>query len=181
MISEKKRPTRQEVVFEAWRKTGSQSLGAAELALIQESLRIVFGQSSIESPASLARILADSGVPLRHPEVLRADTSWREANLYELFGPGELDFTALEPALVSVTKIEDLRIQIANEGDETGVKRLTQHIQEVRRELDSIDSELAREVVQWLRVWLQNPVIFRDWLSLRQKSADFLQKFAHVR
>jgi len=72
-----------------------------------------------------------------------------------------------------------LRIQFAADGDETGVKRLTQHIQEVRRELDSKEGDLAREVVQWLRVWLQNPVIFRDWLSLRQKSADFLQKFAH--
>jgi hypothetical protein len=179
MISKKKRPTKQEVMFEAWRKTGSQSLGATELALIQESLRIVFGQGSIESPAGLARFLADSGVPLRHPEVLQADTIWREANLYELFGPGDLDFTSLELALASVTKIEDLRIQIAAEGDETGVKRLTQHILETRKELDSIDSELAREVVQWLKVWLQNPVIFRDWLSLRQKSADFLQKFGH--
>jgi hypothetical protein len=165
-------------MFEAWRRTGSQSLGAAELASIQESLRIVFGQSSIESPASLARALADSGVPLRHPEVLQADTVWREANVYEFFGPGDLDFTSLELALASVTKIEDLRIQIGAEGDETGVKRLTQHIQELRRELDSKEGELVREVVQWLKIWLQNPVIFRDWLSLRQKSADFLQKFA---
>ncbi|HJX92319.1 MAG TPA: hypothetical protein VJ372_17595 [Pyrinomonadaceae bacterium] len=166
-------------MLEAWRRTGSQSLGAAELASIQESLRSVFGQSSIKSPASLARALADSGVPLRHPEVLQADTVWREANVYEFFGPGDLDFTSLELALASVTKIEDLRIQIATEGDETGVKRLTQHIQELRRELDSKEGELVREVVQWLKVWLQNPVVFRDWLSLRQKSADFLQKFAH--
>ena len=38
-----------------------------------------------------------------------------------VFGPGDLDFTSLELALASVTKIEDLRFQIANEGDETGV------------------------------------------------------------
>lgn len=177
MVSKKKRPTKQEVTFDAWRKTGSQSLGAAELALIRESLRIVFGHS-IESPASVARVLADSGVPLRHPEVLQADTVWREANIYEFFGPEALDFSSLEHSLASVTKIEDLRIQFAAEGDETGVKRLTQQIQEARRELDTRDGELAREVVQWLKVWLQNPVIFRDWLSLRQKSADFLQKFA---
>ena len=179
MSLKKTRPTIHEVIFEAWRKTGSQSVGAAELALIQESLRIGFGQGSIESPAGVARILAESGVPLRHPEVLQADTLWREANVYEFFGPEELDFTSLEPALISLTKIEDLRNQFAAEGDETGVKRLTQHIQEVRRELDSKEGDLAREVVQWLRVWLQNPVIFRDWLSLRRKSADFLQKFAH--
>lgn len=166
-------------MFEAWRKTGSQSVGAAELVLIQEALRIVFRRGCIESPASVARVLAESGVPLRHPEVLQADTVWREANVYEFFGPGELEFASLELALASVTKIEDLRIQFADEGDETGVKRLTQHIQEVRRELDSMDGELAREVVQWLKVWLQNPVIFQDWLSLRQKSAEFLQKFAH--
>jgi hypothetical protein len=178
MSLKKTRSTIREVIFEAWRTTGSQSVGAAELALIQESLRIGFGQGSIESPAGVARILAESGVPLRHPEVLQADTFWREANFYEFFGPEELDFTSLELALTSLTKIEDLRIQFAAEGDETGVKRLIQHIQEVRRELDSKEGDLVREVVQWLRVWLQNPVIFRDWLSLRQKSADFLQKFA---
>ena len=131
MSLKKTRPTIHEVIFEAWRKTGSQSVGAAELALIKESLRICFGQGGIESPASVARILAESGVPLRHPEVLQADTLWREANVYEFFGPEELDFTSLELALTSLTKIEDLRNQFAAEGDETGVKRLTQHIQEV--------------------------------------------------
>jgi hypothetical protein len=177
MSSKKARLTRQEVIFEAWSKTGSQSLGAAELSFIQDALRIVFGQSSVESPANLARTLADAGVPLRHPEVLQADSVWREAQVNEFFGPGELDFTSLEVALESVGTIEDLRRQLATEGDEAGVKRLHQNIREVRRDLESKDGQLAAEVVQWLQVWLQNPLIFRDWLSLRQKSPDFLQKF----
>ena len=33
----------------------------------------------------------------------------------------------------------------------------------------------AREIAQWLTVWLQSPDIFEDWLSLRQRSPEFIQ------
>ena len=34
----------------------------------------------------------------------------------------------------------------------------------------------AGEIVQWLTIWMQDPAIFEDWLSLRQRSADFVEK-----
>jgi hypothetical protein len=35
----------------------------------------------------------------------------------------------------------------------------------------------AREIAQWLIVWMQEPNIFEDWLNLRQRSPEFIQKF----
>jgi hypothetical protein len=169
--------TRQEVILDAWTKTGSQSCGASELASIQETLENVFGPGGVESPASLARTLADAGVPLRHPEVLQADSRWREARLHDLFAPGELDFNSTATAFTSVRKIEELRLQLASEHAESGIKRLRQYVQQIRKDLETQRTELSQEIVQWLQVWLQNPQIFADWLSLRRDSPDFRRKF----
>ena len=177
MSSRKTRPTRRDVIFEAWNKTGSQSVGAPELAAISDALERAFGRSGLESPATLARTLADAGIPLRHPEVLEADSVWRETRLYDFFAPGALNFTTLEHAFRSVGEVEDLRLKLAAEGNQAGTKELTQHIRDLKSKLEKQDTELAREVVQWLRVWLQNPQIFQDWLSLRQVSPDFRRKF----
>ena len=57
---------------------------------------------------------------------------------------------------------------------------------ESKRELESVvaskrtsqtDRQLAREVGQWLTVWLQNPAIFDDWFELRRKTHEFIQLF----
>ena len=40
--------------------------------------------------------------------------------------------------------------------------------------------ELAREVAQWLTIWLQNPQIFGEWLSLRRSTADFQVRFCRL-
>ena len=39
------------------------------------------------------------------------------------------------------------------------------------------DRRLAREMSQWLTVWLQNPGIFEDWFELRRNTAEFMQLF----
>ena len=56
----------------------------------------------------------------------------------------------------------------------------------LKRELDLVagsertsqtDRQLAREIGQWLTVWLQNPGIFKDWFELRRNTAEFIQLF----
>src|SRR5213594_3187379 len=96
MSSKKKRLTKHDLILEVWNKSGSESAGAYELGLIQQALEQQFGRGAVASPASLARRLADNGIPLRHPEVLEADSSWRESRFHELFGPGELTFGSLD-------------------------------------------------------------------------------------
>src|SRR5205085_5112268 len=56
-------------------------VGAGELREIQSELRKQFGAGGIQSPASIARVLADAGAELKHPEVIECDTEWRQAQL----------------------------------------------------------------------------------------------------
>ena len=39
------------------------------------------------------------------------------------------------------------------------------------------DRQLAREIAQWLTIWLQNPRIFSDWFALRRNTAEFVRIF----
>ena len=180
MTLKKKRLTKSELILDAWEDIGSDSAGAFELELLRKNLELELGPGVAESPASVARTLADAGIPLRHPEVLEADTRWREGRMNELFAPGEISFDTLDSAFDSMTKLEGLRRQFAQEGDDVGCKRLLNHGREQKKALQQTTgpgSILAREVVQWLSVWLQTPNLLEDWLALRRKSADFARKF----
>jgi hypothetical protein len=176
MTSERKPQTKHELILEAWEKTGSKSVGTSELMSIQHALKETLGPAAIESPASLARTLADAGIPMRHPEILETDLVWRQSRLYELFGPDELDFRTLDAALESMHKLENLRLAFDTENDEPGLKGLVEHVRELKASLQR-NTDVGSEIVQWLTVWLQNPRIFLDWLALRRRSAEFLSKF----
>lgn len=174
-----KRATKQEVILDAWRSLLKTSVGEAELKTIQSRLEEVLGAGGFESPASIARTLADADAPLRLPEVLEFDARWRESRVYALFGPGELVFDDLDNSLESVAKIRDLGDCLSSEGDEVGMKGLADYVKKLKSELEraSAAGSVGREVAEWLRVWLQNPAIFNDWLGLRLNSPDFREKF----
>lgn len=175
MTAKQKNRTKRDVILEVWVESDSQSAGAYELNLIQQAVEESFG--TVESPASLARILADGGIPLRHPEILEADSAWRERRLSELFGSTGLDFGSPKAALESVRRIEELRVQLVEAGDQRKVKSLVEYAREVKTDLLDQQTLIGGEAAEWLTVWLQNPGIFENWLSLRQNSGEFLKKF----
>ena len=177
MNTTKKRLTKRELVLAAWKRTGTVSVGAEELRFIRQRVEQELGHRFHESPASLARILADAGIPLRHPEVLDSDSTWREGRIFQFFDKGELNFETIESAINSVGTIEALREQFASEEDVEAEKALIQHVVEIKNEVAGTDGPVAVEVVNWLRIWLQNPKIFTDWLALRRNSPDFVREF----
>src|SRR5436190_23875919 len=67
---------RQSIVA-AWTRMGGGPVGRKELARIQASLST---QTSLPSPAAIARVLADHGADLKHPEVIECDAQWRREN-----------------------------------------------------------------------------------------------------
>ena len=175
MTARQNNRTKRELIGDVWAESGSQSVGVYELELIQQALNESFGV--VESPASLARLLADEGIPLRHPEILEADAAWRELRLYELFGARGLDFATPKTALESANKIEELRLKLVEAGDKSKLERLVAHVREIKADLLDQQTLVAREAAEWLTVWLQSPAIFENWLSLRRNSADFLRNF----
>jgi len=78
------RKTKRDLIIELWEALDCESVGARELEQIQNAVAEKFGEGAVDSPASIARVLADEGAVLRHPEVLDFDTKWRERNLSEL-------------------------------------------------------------------------------------------------
>ena len=40
------------------------------------------------------------------------------------------------------------------------------------------DRAVAKEIAEWIRIWLQQPDLFEDWLSLRQLSPEYRKVFA---
>src|SRR5215207_11001468 len=113
--------TREQLILELWERLAADFVGAAELGEIQ---RVLGTKGVSESPASIARVLADHGARLSHPEVLDADVRWRERNA--LFTPEELTFGTLEAATALIEKIERLRAQF--ETDNSMLEHLRQSV-----------------------------------------------------
>jgi hypothetical protein len=174
-MSERNRPEiKKQVIIELWRESGKQKAGASELELLQQGLLARFGGP--ESPASIARTLADHGVTLRHPEIIEADHRWRHARMTALFSPDDLNVGTLEAALALIQKIERLCREIGGDGAMLG--HLRQSVRRMKGELELMTKlPLAQELAQWLTVWLQNPQIFEEWLALRRATAEFRERF----
>jgi hypothetical protein len=159
-------------IVATWERTGKDVLRAADLELIQQALVERFGTAI--SPASIARTLADHGVRLGHPEILQADTRWREQQ--PIFTTGDLACDTIEAANRLIEKIQQLPV----------TEDLRRSVAQIKPDLDAIVAskrtepnyrQLAREVAQWLTVWLQNPQIFADWLALRRSTTEFQELF----
>ena len=163
-------------IIDWWTDNGNESAGAAELEQLQHALVERFGAQGRQSPATIARTLADNGVRLKHPEVLDADVRWREREQVSLFTSEELNFTSIDAAVTWIEKLAGLP-----QGPEvrTFVLQLKGELELVAKSMlvPLPDRLMAMEVAHWLTVWLQNPAIFGDWLALRRESAEFRERF----
>jgi hypothetical protein len=176
--------TKHELILDVWKQLQRESVGAQELETIQQAILEVFGEGATESPASIARTLADTGATLRHPEILDSDARWREGLSLEMLFPEQLNFSNLTAASDSIGKLDDLRKKFEQEGDQAGLQRLRGLALEVKREVQVVARSRAagrrerleaKETAEWLIIWLQDPHIFADWLSLRRRSPEFIE------
>lgn len=180
MTKEKPRAvTRSELVIQTWKKLKSDSVGAPELEEIQRALTARFGNSAVESPATIARTLADVGVPLRHPEVLDFDTLWRDQRSLD---PGELDFSTIDATRVSIRALNTVWDSFKGQKDAKRLASFQSLLTSIRQQLRLVAGsktateqrkKVAIESELWLGIWLQNPDIFEDWLELRMNSVQF--------
>lgn len=178
--------TRHDLIVEVWEALDCESVGAPELEQIQQVLREKFGEGALESPASIARTVADEGAVLRHPEVFEYDSKWRESVISGTMPLEQLGFSNLVEASQSLRKLESWRRQFAEAGKQVDTHRVQSLALKAKQELQLMArSRLveakrrleAGEIVQWLTIWMQDPAIFEDWLDLRKRSAEFVEKF----
>jgi hypothetical protein len=179
--------TKRDLIIEVWEHLDCETVGARELEEITGVVRERFGAGALESPAQVARMLADEGAELRHAEVLEADARWRARDPYEAMFRNVLKFADFTQAANSLRQLENLRREFARKKDEEGSRRVRelalkgkQRAQMIARNPKVAERKRAEktEIAEWFTVWLQTPELFQDWLSLRQGSEDFRTRFA---
>lgn len=178
--------TKDDLMIEVWEALDCESVGATEISAIEEAVRGRFGASAIEMPMAMARRLADEGAELRHAEILALDVERRLASPYDAMFRNILKFSDFNQTLVSIRSLDNLRRKFSREGDKEGLrlvretalkgKSRAQMIGKNPRVDEKKRAEKA-EIAEWFTIWLQSPEIFENWISLRQNSNDFKEKY----
>jgi hypothetical protein len=178
--------TKRDLIIEVWERLDCETVGGRELAEIAAVVEARFGAGALESPALVARMLADEGAELRHAEVLEADARWRARDPYEAMFRNVLKFADFTQAAHSLRQLENLRREFARKRDQEGLRRVRelalkgkQRAQMIARNPKVAERKRAEkmEIAEWFTVWLQTPELFQDWLALRQRAPDFQQRF----
>lgn len=181
-----------EVIVKLWLELGRPPVDAQFLETVQGHLVERFEDPAM-SPASVARLLADEGAELRHPEIIESDVRWREllvTSRMDKFAAVEQLSTGarltIEEAGVLLSKMEKLRQEFERDDDDTRLDELRTLAADARQRAEAIGKnrkldEKARseqaEIGEWLKVWLQTPTLFENWLELRRRSEEFRRKF----
>jgi hypothetical protein len=179
--------TKRDLMIEVWEHLDCESVGAKELEQIAGEVRERFGAGAVESPAMIARLLADEGAELRHAEVLELDVRERSLDPYDAMFRNVLKFSTFEQAANSIKQLDNLRKKFAREKDQAGLRRVQETALKGKqraamiarnRNVDERKRAEKAEIVEWFTVWLQAPELFSSWLELRQRAADFREKFS---
>ena len=177
--------TKHDLIMAVWEGLDCASVGARELKQIQRAVGQRFGAGAVDSPAALARMLADEGALLRHPEILECDARWRARRLSEPAAI-QLSFGSLSEAAQSMVELERLRRELSKSGDARVLRELRDAIGQHRGAcllivespvLTQAERAEASEIVSWFDVWLRTPELFTDWLELRRAAPEFRERF----
>ncbi len=181
--------TKHDLIIEIWEHLDCETVGAHELDEIMATVQARFGKGALESPAQVARLLADEGAELRHAEVLETDARWRAHDPYEAMFRNVLKFADFAQATQSLRQLENLRREFARKKDQEGIRRVRELALKGKRRAQMIARNAAvsaakraekTEIADWFTVWLQTPEIFQDWVHLRRRAPAFQQRFPHA-
>lgn len=178
-----------ELIIEVWEKLDCENVGAAEIEAIETVVDSVFGKSAVDSPMMIARLLADEGAELRHSEIMDLYVTRASDRPYDAAFANLVDTEDLRATLRSIRQIENLRRKFETEDDREGLRLLrSKVIAEKERKLGvtkkgSVPETArleAREIAEWLTIWLQSPELFETWIKLRRESTDFVSTFGKI-
>src|SRR5258708_4735469 len=137
--------TRQELTIEVWVGLGRAAAGENELREIQRAIAKRFGEGAVDSPAAIARLLADEGAELRHPEIIEFDARWREAQIekdatdfsvFERFDAAKP--LRLKQADVLIKTLEKLRKKLERAGNAQALRSLRDEAVSARQTVHSL-------------------------------------------
>jgi hypothetical protein len=185
--------TKRDLIVATWVTLNRPEVGAKELRAIQKALRQEFGEANVASPAAIARVLADEGAELRHPQIIEFDANWRKSQIQKqakkldsLAGFASDEPLTLETARAMLGELENLRARFESLGDTEALEELLSFAADARRQAERLAKDRTREarsratqkeILEWIKVWMQTPMLFADWVDLRSRSPDFRKQF----
>jgi hypothetical protein len=178
--------TKNDLIIEVWEKLDCESVGAKEIEAIEIVVRDRLGESAVDSPMIIARLLADEGAQLRHAEIMELDVVRRTESPYSAMFRNVLKFSDFKETLISIRRLENLRRKFQKENDkeglrlvrETGLKGKNRALMITKNpKIDAQKRAEKQEIAEWFTLWMQSPEIFENWVLLRQNSKDFKEKF----
>jgi len=178
--------TKVDLIIEVWEKLDCESVGRAEIEAIETAVAAQFGDAAVDSPMTIARIVADEGAALRHSELMALWVERYSDRLYEAEFRNLIKTDSLAQTLRTIRQAENLHRKFVSAGDKEGIRLIRHdviHAKERARELSQSQKStpesraMNAEIAEWLTIWLQSPEIFDNWVTLRRRSADFKNKF----
>lgn len=182
--------TKNELIIEVWEKLDCENVGAAEVEAIEVVVADRFGRAAVDSPMVIARLLADEGAELRHSEIMDLWVRRNAETEYDAALRNILRLPDLRSALATLSDLENLRRKYASDGDKEGLRLVRETALRGKRAVNEIAAkpnvdDMTRsvnvEISQWFSLWLQTPEFFADWVELRQRSAEFIERFGRIR
>jgi hypothetical protein len=178
--------TKTDLIIEVWEKLDCENVGAVEIEAIEIAVEERFGRGAVDSPMVIARLLADEGAELRHSEIMELYVKRHARSPYDAMFFNIMKLADLGQAHGTIRNLENLRKKLAQENDKEGLRLLREKALKgkssaLEMAADPRLENTARlenaEIAEWLTIWLQSPEIFENWVTLRQNSNDFLEKF----
>ena len=192
-MKEPEHTTARQLVLDCWERMNRPRVDARVLREIQAQVTKQCGSNCALSPAAIARMLADEGADLRHPEIIESDVAWRQSLLREKtkeFAQAERLLSGepltLDAAEELIKNLEASRQKFEHQEAESALAELKALAVQARQAAQSIADHRGAgeqfranqsEIAEWLKVWLQTPNLFYDWLELRQRSGEFRRRF----
>jgi len=181
--------TKDDLIIEVWEKLDCEDVGAAEIEAIETVVSDQYGRSAVDSPMVIARLLAGEGAELRHAEIMELWVERASDRPYDAAFRSVLKIDSLKNTAVSIRNLENLRRKYKNEDDKEGLRlvretalRGKQTAAETaqRTNVEALTKLVNTEIAQWFIIWLETPEVFEDWVALRQRSPDFIDKFGPI-
>ncbi|MFN0277367.1 MAG: hypothetical protein ACKVRN_02070 [Pyrinomonadaceae bacterium] len=179
--------TKNDLIIEVWEKLDCENVGAAELEAIETVVTDQYSESAVESPMVIARLLADEGAQLRHPEIMKLYVKRTSKRPHDGALRNIVKIDDLKEALASIRNLENLRRKYAASNDRQGLRLVRETalisgkqsaIEKAgKKDLDTKKKQVNAEIAEWFTIWLQTPEVFESWVTIRQKSSDFIEKF----
>jgi hypothetical protein len=182
--------TKDELIIEVWEKLDCENVGTVEIEAIEVAVAAKYGTSAVDSPMMIARLLADEGAELRHSEVMELYLKRASEKPYDAAFRNILRLGNMRSALGTLRDLENLRRKFRSAGDKEGLRSVRETALRGKRHLmeaaerpggDDTTRNVNLEIIHWFNIWLQTPEFFDGWIEIRQRSADFVERFGKIR